>query len=137
MSILSKGGKHRHHIINRLINCTYCLPCFALLVTAKIHFEEEALVAGTKQSTSGWQGCKACLLCFVPIAKTCTSKWLCTNTSLAIYFFLDVYGGNRTPIKICGLPMLLTFRVDDYWMLSADWITYMNGVRATCSHRVL
>ncbi len=57
----------------------YHLPCFALLVllvaTAKIHFEEQALVAGTKQSSqaekadrltsqAGWQDCQACLLSF-------------------------------------------------------------------------
>jgi hypothetical protein len=40
---------------NRLINGMYYLPCFALLVilvaTTKIHFEEQALVASTKQSS--------------------------------------------------------------------------------------
>jgi len=59
----------------------YRLPCFGLLVlvvaNAKIHFEEHALVAGTKQISqadkvvrltrqTGWQGCQACLLCFGP-----------------------------------------------------------------------
>ncbi len=45
---------HRNHIKNRLIKGAYCLPCLVLLellvATAKIHFEEQALVAGTKQS---------------------------------------------------------------------------------------
>jgi hypothetical protein len=47
------------------------------VANAKIHFEEQALVAGTKQSMqadkadrltsqAGWQGCKACLFCFMP-----------------------------------------------------------------------
>ncbi len=42
-------------ILNRLINRLYCLPCFALLVmlvaAAKIHFEEQAQVGGTTQSS--------------------------------------------------------------------------------------
>jgi hypothetical protein len=37
-----------------MINGTYCLPCFGLLVVlvaaAKIHFAYQALVASTKQS---------------------------------------------------------------------------------------
>jgi hypothetical protein len=41
-------------IFNRLINGTYQLTCFALLVllvtAAKIHFEELALVAGTDKA---------------------------------------------------------------------------------------
>jgi hypothetical protein len=48
-----------------------------LVAAAKIHFEEQALVAGTKQSRkadmadrltsqAGWQGWQACLLCFGP-----------------------------------------------------------------------
>jgi hypothetical protein len=40
---------------NRLINSMYHLPCFVLLVllvaTAQIHFEEQALVGGTQQSS--------------------------------------------------------------------------------------
>jgi len=59
----------------------YSLLCFALFVlfvaTAKIHFEEHSLVAGTKQisqadkadwlkSQTGWQGCQAVRpACFV------------------------------------------------------------------------
>jgi hypothetical protein len=39
---------------NMLINNMYHLPCFVLLVllvaTAQIHFQEQALVGGTKQS---------------------------------------------------------------------------------------
>ncbi len=55
---------HRHkridrlidiELLNRLINAIYCLPCFVVLVllvaTAKIHFEEQAVVVGTKQSS--------------------------------------------------------------------------------------
>jgi hypothetical protein len=42
-------------VLNRLINSTYHLPCFAWLVlivaAIKIHFEEQALEAGTKQSS--------------------------------------------------------------------------------------
>jgi hypothetical protein len=42
-------------ILNRLINGLYCLPCFALLVmfgaATKIHFEEQAQVGGTTQSS--------------------------------------------------------------------------------------
>ncbi len=42
-------------ILNRLINDSYYLPCFALSVlleaAAKIHLEEQALVMGTKQSS--------------------------------------------------------------------------------------
>jgi hypothetical protein len=41
-------------VISGLINGPYHLPCFALLVllvaTAKIHFEEQLRVLGTKQS---------------------------------------------------------------------------------------
>ncbi len=41
-------------VLNRLINGTHCLPCFKWLVlsvsTAKIHFKEQALAVGTKQS---------------------------------------------------------------------------------------
>jgi hypothetical protein len=70
--------KHRHHI-----KYTYHLPCFALLVllvdTAKINFEEQSLVADTKQrskddkedrltSQAGWQ---ACLLCSGPACLFC------------------------------------------------------------------
>jgi hypothetical protein len=44
------------HVENRLINGTYRLPCFVLLVvlvaTAKSHFEVQALVAGTKQQNN-------------------------------------------------------------------------------------
>jgi hypothetical protein len=58
----------------------YCLRCFALLVlsvaAAKIHFEEEALIAGMNQSSqankadrltsqAGRKGSRASLLCFV------------------------------------------------------------------------
>jgi hypothetical protein len=43
---------------NRQINDKYCLPCFVLLVLlvviAQIHFEEQALVGGTKQSRQAW-----------------------------------------------------------------------------------
>ncbi len=57
------------------------MPCFAFLVlllaTTKIYFEEHALLVGPKQSSqadkadrltsqAGWEGCHACLLCFVP-----------------------------------------------------------------------
>jgi hypothetical protein len=47
--------KHTHNLLlNRLINDTYRLPCFALIAllvaTAKIHFEEQAIVVGTKQN---------------------------------------------------------------------------------------
>ncbi len=42
-------------VLKRLINGTYHLPCFALLVmsgaTAKFHSEEQELTAGTKQSS--------------------------------------------------------------------------------------
>jgi hypothetical protein len=42
-------------ILKRLINGTYHLPCFALLVlseaTAQFHSEEQELAAGTKQSS--------------------------------------------------------------------------------------
>jgi hypothetical protein len=42
-------------VLNRPINGTYCLPCFALLVllvaNPKIHFKENALVSSTKQNT--------------------------------------------------------------------------------------
>jgi hypothetical protein len=41
-------------VLNRLINGTYYLPCFALLVmvvaSTKILFKKQALAAGTKQS---------------------------------------------------------------------------------------
>jgi hypothetical protein len=44
---------HKDNLLNRLINGTYRLYCFwvlLLLVAAtEIHFEEQALVAGTKQ----------------------------------------------------------------------------------------
>jgi hypothetical protein len=68
-------------VLKKGINGMYSLLCFALLVllvaTAKIHFEEHALVAGTKQISqadkavkqtrqAGWHGCQACLLCFGP-----------------------------------------------------------------------
>jgi hypothetical protein len=81
---------------------TYRLPCFALLVllvaAAKIHFEEQALVAGTKQSRkadmadrlasqAGWQGWQACLLCFgpacfvlCPLLALAHLSGFCTNT---------------------------------------------------------
>ncbi len=42
-------------VLNRLIKGTYSLPCFAflllLLATTKLHFEEQALVEGRKQSS--------------------------------------------------------------------------------------
>ncbi len=48
-------NQSRDIILNRMINGTYCLPCFALLVQlvagTKIHFQEQALVTGTKQSS--------------------------------------------------------------------------------------
>jgi hypothetical protein len=69
----------------------YCLPCFALLAlllaTAKIHYDEQELLAGTKQSNqadkavrlimqAGLQGSWACLLCFVPTTSACSPKWI-------------------------------------------------------------
>ncbi len=40
--------------LNRMIICTQCLPCFVLsvllVVVVKIHFVEQAQVAGRKQS---------------------------------------------------------------------------------------
>ncbi len=46
--------QHRHHIKNRLNDGTNCTPCFVLLellvAVTKNHFEEQVLVAGTKQS---------------------------------------------------------------------------------------
>ncbi len=48
-------NQSRDIILNRLFNGRYCQPCFALLVQlvagTKIHFEEQALVTGTKQSS--------------------------------------------------------------------------------------
>jgi hypothetical protein len=42
-------------VISGLINGTYCYHCLALLLllvaTTKTHFEEQALVVGTKQSS--------------------------------------------------------------------------------------
>ncbi len=76
-------------ILNRLINGVYCLPCFALIVllvsAAKIHFKEQALEAGTKQSIQAVKAGRlksqtgmpalfwADLFCFVPAFSACSS----------------------------------------------------------------
>jgi hypothetical protein len=48
-------NQSRDIILYRMINGTYCLPCFALLVLlvagTKIHFAEQVPVTGTKQSS--------------------------------------------------------------------------------------
>jgi hypothetical protein len=46
-----------------VINGMYCLPCFALSVllvaTTKVHFEEQALVLGAKQSSQAYMADRA------------------------------------------------------------------------------
>ncbi len=71
---------HRHHtdkisesgmnVYLKWTDGTYCLPCFVLIellvATAKIHFEDQALVVSTKQSRQADQaGRQAGLLCFM------------------------------------------------------------------------
>ncbi len=54
LATLGNTIKTKDIVLNRLINITYWPACFDLLVllvaTAKIYFEEQSLVAGTKQS---------------------------------------------------------------------------------------
>jgi len=59
----------------RLINGTYCLPCFIFLAaTAKIHFEEQVEVVDTKQSRqAGLKGSQADLSFM---------SWLCYKTGV-------------------------------------------------------
>jgi len=83
--------------LNRLIDGMYCLPCSGLLellvVTAKIHFEEQTLVAGTKKST---QADKAVgLACFVwcPLLALALPSGFCSNKyTLNNLFISDIYG---------------------------------------------
>jgi hypothetical protein len=88
---------HTHrHLINKLINGAYCLPCFVLLVllgaTAKICLKEQAQVAGIKQSKHAGKavqpGCfvvpttRACHRC--PRNVYCSSFVMCLLLALAL-----------------------------------------------------
>jgi hypothetical protein len=74
-----------------VINGKHCLPCFVLLVliaaAGKIHFEEQALVAGTKQSRKADMAVKpACFVSCPLLALTVQSGFFPMNIPLAIRF---------------------------------------------------
>jgi hypothetical protein len=80
-----------HHNKTGVINGKHCLPCFVLLVLIaaadKIHFEEQALVAGTKQSRKANMAVKpACFVLCPLLALIPQSGFLPTNILLAIHF---------------------------------------------------
>jgi hypothetical protein len=73
-------------MLHTLINDMHCLPCFAMLlplvVAAKIHFKEQTLATGTKQSSkankvrmltrqTGQKGSQACQFCYAPACLFC------------------------------------------------------------------
>ncbi len=69
----------------------YCMPHFVLLAllvaTASIHFEEQALVAGTKQNRHAEKAVRpACFVFWLLLGRVLTSGFFLTNIPWVIYF---------------------------------------------------